>query len=33
MALREQLQLGPREVVCLVGAGGKSTLLEALARL
>ncbi len=32
MALREQLQLGPREVVCLVGAGGKSTLLEALAR-
>ena len=32
MALREQLQLGPRELVCLVGAGGKSTLLEALAR-
>lgn len=32
MALREQLQLGPREVICLVGGGGKSTLLEALAR-
>lgn len=32
MALREQLELGPREVICLVGGGGKSSLMEALAR-
>lgn len=32
MALRDQLELGPREVICLVGGGGKSTFMEALAR-
>lgn len=30
MALRHQFELGPREVICLVGGGGKTTLLEAL---
>lgn len=32
VALRDQLELGPREVICLVGGGGKSSLMEALAR-